>query len=173
VNDVRQIHQYTWLIVSWLGCCALSDITIAMGITRSLLVARSGVRVKDRLVPNLIGWTVTTGGAPAACALLELLIFIMYPNAFGVFPVDIVLAKLYSISLLAFLNRRRRSSDREGHQQDIQRGSYELQTWNSMQFPATSDAGSGLASSLTYRNRVHISIGEEHDAVIFGLGGIE
>jgi len=102
----------TWIVIIWLVLCAVCDILIACGIASTLHFSRSGVKATDRLIAKLIVWTINTGAFPAFFAILELMFFLTMNHSFTFIGTDIVLAKLYSNSLLAFLNRRKSPLDR-------------------------------------------------------------
>jgi len=111
-----EFARYTWVVVTWLAACAACDILIAGAIATSLFLSRSGVKSTDRIISKLIMWTINTGAFPALFAILELVFFLALNTSFIYPSVDIVLAKLYSNSLLAFLNRRQSPFDSKNEQ---------------------------------------------------------
>ncbi|KAF9512303.1 hypothetical protein BS47DRAFT_1093502 [Hydnum rufescens UP504] len=82
------------------------DIAVTIPVAWTLHTSRTGFRQTDALIVKLILWTVNTGALPASCALLEAVMFILKNETLIHLAANIVLAKLYSNTLLAFLNRR-------------------------------------------------------------------
>lgn len=113
------LFHWVWLLTVWLSTSVACDLLVAGGISLTLWRAKSGVKVTERLITKLIYWTVSTGALPAVFATLELITFWLLPNTTSSFGADIILAKLYSNSLLAFLHRRRSKTDRRQAPQDI------------------------------------------------------
>jgi len=122
--------KYNWVVTTWLASGAACDILIASAITYSLLLSRSGFKATDRIISKLIIWTVATGANSALTATLQLACSLALPNTALPVGLDLVLAKLYTNSLLAFLNRRKspitRGRYNSATQEDIQLTSLNL-----------------------------------------------
>jgi len=116
--------KYNWVVTTWLASGAACDILIAGAITYSLHLSRSGFKATDRIISKLIIWTVATGAITAFIATLQLASSLALPNTALPVGVDLVLAKLYTNSLLALLNRRKSAINRSRYnpatQEDIQ-----------------------------------------------------
>ncbi|KAF8309354.1 hypothetical protein DL93DRAFT_2100091 [Clavulina sp. PMI_390] len=109
--ELRTVFARLWLIT-----CAIVEVGITLAIAYSLWSSRSGIKsvlirestVMDsrtnQLINKLLLWTVNTGMVPAIFAVAELFLFDKARTAS--IGLDTILAKLYSNSLVASLNRR-------------------------------------------------------------------
>jgi len=86
--------------------CSVCDIAVTIPVAWTLYISRTGFKQTDALLVKLILWTVNTGALPASFALLEVVTFIIKNESLIHLAANIILAKLYSNTLLAFLNRR-------------------------------------------------------------------
>ncbi|KAJ2924113.1 hypothetical protein H1R20_g12986, partial [Candolleomyces eurysporus] len=101
--------QWGWLIRTLLGSGAAIDVIIAVSMLYFLLSKRkSGFAATTRLVDRLLAYTVRTGLFTSVTAILVLVTFVAIPQAYIWGGIYVILAKLYSNSLLSALNERRR-----------------------------------------------------------------
>jgi len=85
---------------------AASDATIAIVLSFLLHTSRSGFRKTDTIINRLIMFTVNTGVLTGVCAVLTLITNIAFPNTFIYMIFYILVARVYTNSLLATLNSR-------------------------------------------------------------------
>ncbi|ESK91204.1 hypothetical protein Moror_2924 [Moniliophthora roreri MCA 2997] len=99
----------------WLGGSALCDIIIALSMTYVLSRMNGGFQETRDLVKRIIRLTMETGSLTAAIALVDLILFLVFPNDdFHIVPA-LTLAKLYSNSLLVVFNSRLRIPHARGN----------------------------------------------------------
>ncbi|KLO19750.1 hypothetical protein SCHPADRAFT_797781, partial [Schizopora paradoxa] len=97
----------------WLAGSAACDLIIASGMTIIVRLRRINLMKKDThlpathaLIAKLVRVIVETGCLTALSATIQMIIFIRFPNKPYFTCIGMVLAKLYSNSLLAILNSR-------------------------------------------------------------------
>ncbi|KAF8236146.1 hypothetical protein L208DRAFT_1391271 [Tricholoma matsutake] len=92
----------------WWGCCVFCDVTIAVSMTYLLSRRDTGFRETHLLVTRLTRLTIETGTTTALMAIVNLGLFFGFPHTnYYTVPVLIV-AKLYSNTLLVVFNSRMR-----------------------------------------------------------------
>ncbi|KAJ7063707.1 hypothetical protein C8F01DRAFT_1134040 [Mycena amicta] len=105
ISEIEQ--QQSWVIYAELGSSAANDFIIAATIVVHLWSEKSHAHDGTVVVlQKIILWTIETGIITSAAALLALILFATKPESFGWLAVEVVVAKLYSNSLLASLNSR-------------------------------------------------------------------
>ncbi|KDQ50856.1 hypothetical protein JAAARDRAFT_41643 [Jaapia argillacea MUCL 33604] len=92
-------------LISSLVIGAVVDCLITGALTWSLRQAKTGFSVTDDLVTKLIRLTVQTGLVTAVVAVVDLIMFLSSPYPFHLIT-GLILAKLYTNSLLSTLNAR-------------------------------------------------------------------
>jgi len=97
-----------WHVAVWMASGLVCDILITVPIAWSLYKTRTGFRTTDRLTARLAVWIINTGALTAALALSVLILFLIRPETLIYVSLHLILASIYSNSLLAFLNRRGR-----------------------------------------------------------------
>ncbi|KAJ3482695.1 hypothetical protein NLI96_g6805 [Meripilus lineatus] len=116
VGAVTAIHLRYSLIrettyrpmIIWFVSTAVCDFVIAISTFYYLKKKKTYFRPTETMMTKLIRVTVETGLICAACALLELIMFVAFADDTFYMPMCLLLSKLYSNSLLAVLNSRMR-----------------------------------------------------------------
>jgi hypothetical protein len=107
IGDFQRIKLLTSYIIIWLGGSAICDSIIAITMVTFLFRARNSAFQDTNTVLNrLITLTVETGMATALATLVEIILLVASSHNNLHFLVCIMLAKLYSNTLLATLNAR-------------------------------------------------------------------
>ncbi|KAF9512513.1 hypothetical protein BS47DRAFT_1382910 [Hydnum rufescens UP504] len=106
IDRFAQLKDYTWLVALWLVTCSVCDISVTLSVVWTLYTSRTGFKDTDALLTKLIIWTVSTGALRASFALFQLIMFIIKNDTLIHLAANIVLAKLYSNTFVASLNRR-------------------------------------------------------------------
>ncbi|KAI0358346.1 hypothetical protein OH77DRAFT_1263959 [Trametes cingulata] len=96
----------TPVISSWLAGAAFVDLIIALSMTYHLTRSKSGIKKTDDLVNRLVRLVVETGTLTATVAIVDLVCFTAIPNTLLHECPALVLAKLYSNTILVSLNNR-------------------------------------------------------------------
>ncbi|KAH9944954.1 uncharacterized protein BXZ73DRAFT_38135 [Epithele typhae] len=96
----------TPVISSWLGGAALADVIIAASMSYLLLRGKNGIKRSDDMINALVRFVVETGAMTATVAVLDLICFTALSNTLLHECPALVLAKLYSNTLVASLNNR-------------------------------------------------------------------
>ncbi|KAK1221249.1 hypothetical protein PQX77_015939 [Marasmius sp. AFHP31] len=107
VGAFSQIRDFTFIpALFWLGGSAACDVTIAIAMTYTLSRYVDVFNQTKDLVRRLIRLTMETGSLTAVVAIVDLILFLVYPKEdFHITPA-LILAKLYSNSLLVVFNNR-------------------------------------------------------------------
>ncbi|KAF7294547.1 hypothetical protein MIND_00991200 [Mycena indigotica] len=120
------VEQQSWVVYSELAVSAANDLIIAVTIVTHLWWEKNIANQSTTVVlEKIIMWTIETGIITSAAALLALILFATMPGSFGWLAVEVVVAKLYSNSLLASLNSR--STLRALRTDQTNTGSYTMQ----------------------------------------------
>ncbi|KAK7052973.1 hypothetical protein VNI00_004293 [Paramarasmius palmivorus] len=99
----------------WLGGSGFCDVLIALSMTFVLSRLNGGFQETRDLVRRIIRLTMETGSLTAAVALVDLIVFLVLPDDnYHIVPA-LVLAKLYSNSLLVVFNSRLRIPHARGN----------------------------------------------------------
>lgn len=106
LHHFAEYKHFAWLVSLWLVTCSICDIAVTIPVAWTLYSSRTGFRDTDILIVKLIIWTVNTSALPASFALFEAVTFITNNDTLIHLAANIVLAKLYSNTFLASLNRR-------------------------------------------------------------------
>jgi len=101
-----EYKELTVLVTIWLVTSTVCDLGVTILVAWTLYTSRTGFKQTDALLARLILWTVNTGALTASFALLGAVTFIVKNESLVHLAANIVLAKLYSNTLLASLNRR-------------------------------------------------------------------
>ncbi|KAI5118152.1 hypothetical protein M0805_000531 [Coniferiporia weirii] len=105
--DLEQFSNVLALECIMNSVVTVTDIAIAAVLAFLLYSLRSGMKQSDSLVRRLIVYTISTGLASSVAGLMALVTALALPNTFIYLIPDIVIAKLYTNSVLALLNSRR------------------------------------------------------------------
>ncbi|KAJ3479639.1 hypothetical protein NLI96_g8912 [Meripilus lineatus] len=95
-------------IIIWFVTSAACDLLIAVSTFYFLKRKKAHFKPTETTITRIIRVTVETGLICAACAILELAMFLAFANNTFYMPLCLSLSKLYSNSLLAVLNSRLR-----------------------------------------------------------------
>ncbi|KAJ7884087.1 hypothetical protein B0H14DRAFT_3432501 [Mycena olivaceomarginata] len=106
--EFHKFGNFKAVITLWLVLGAVCDIVIAVGMTHALYTRKTGFGVIDGQINRIIRLTVETGALTAITALVDLMLFLVFPNTTINFIVDFPLSNLYTLSMLAMLNSRER-----------------------------------------------------------------
>ncbi|KAJ7812387.1 hypothetical protein B0H14DRAFT_3752624 [Mycena olivaceomarginata] len=106
--EFHKFGNFKAVITLWLVLSAVCDIVIAVGMTHALYTRKTGFGVVDGQINRIIRLTVETGALTAITALVDLMLFLVFPNTTINFIVDFPLSNLYTFSMLAMLNSRER-----------------------------------------------------------------
>ncbi|ESK87196.1 hypothetical protein Moror_5867 [Moniliophthora roreri MCA 2997] len=90
----------------WTGCGMLADVLIAVTMVYALSRYDTTFRKAQGLVKRLSQLMIEIGGLTAAMSLVQPLLFLIYPDKTYHITPALVIAKLYSNSLLATFNSR-------------------------------------------------------------------
>ncbi|KAF8328094.1 uncharacterized protein EI90DRAFT_3065560 [Cantharellus anzutake] len=104
-----------WHVTIWFVAGFLCDVLVTVPVAWSLYHSRTGFRSTDRLLTRLAIWIINTGALTTTIALLGTVVYLVYPHTLIYISLHIVLASLYSNSLVAFLNRRGRGIRTDSH----------------------------------------------------------
>ncbi|KAJ7484780.1 hypothetical protein B0H11DRAFT_2018691 [Mycena galericulata] len=98
-----------------LVCSAACDILIAGGMTHALLTRKTGFSVIDGHINRIVRLTIETGSLTAIFALLNVMLFLVFPLTSLNFIVAFPRPNLYTCFVLAMLNSRepKRAKDEE------------------------------------------------------------
>ncbi|KAJ7354392.1 hypothetical protein DFH08DRAFT_984880 [Mycena albidolilacea] len=107
--EFHKFGNFKAVITLWLVLSAVCDIVIAVGMTHALYTRKTGFGVVDGQINRIIRLTVETGALTAITALVDLMLFLVFPNTTINFIVDFPLSNLYTFSMLAMLNSRERN----------------------------------------------------------------
>ncbi|KAK0477634.1 hypothetical protein IW261DRAFT_271095 [Armillaria novae-zelandiae] len=123
--QVRKYDRYSDLltnprvkvaVVVWLSGAALCDAAIALCMTYLLSRAQTGLKSTQALISRLIRLTIETGTATAVLALINIALFLVYPNNYHTVPAK-CLIKMYSNTVLAVCNNRMTRRIRGGREE--------------------------------------------------------
>ncbi|KAK1233595.1 hypothetical protein PQX77_003247 [Marasmius sp. AFHP31] len=104
-------------VAIWLGGSAFCDILIALSMTYVLSQYNGGFTETRNRVNRIIRLTMETGSLTAVVTTLHLLLFVIMPHKNYHIAPDIVLAKLYSNSLMVVFNSRMQINNSRGRSQ--------------------------------------------------------
>ncbi|KAK0452911.1 uncharacterized protein EV420DRAFT_630545 [Desarmillaria tabescens] len=86
---------------------AAGDLAICGSLIVLLHRSKSGMKRSDAMMNKMILFTMNTGLLTSICAIMSLIMILVYPNTFLYITFFFNLSRLYSNSLLATLNARR------------------------------------------------------------------
>ncbi|KAI5118150.1 hypothetical protein M0805_000530 [Coniferiporia weirii] len=121
IYDFTKIAQLSSAIASECimnSVVTFTDISITAVLAFLLRSLRSGMKQSDSLMKRLIIYTICTGLTSSVGALVALVTAVVLPHLFVYLIADIVIAKLYTNSVLALLNSRQRL--REDYADNVQ-----------------------------------------------------
>jgi len=104
-----ELAKLSSLVELWLISSFVCDLVVATAMTAILInySNRSLVKSTRAMVKNLVIHSVETGTVTVAAALLDLVLFLVFPDNYLHLCINTILSKLYSNALLASLNARK------------------------------------------------------------------
>jgi len=102
----RDFGKFTTVATLWLASSAACDILIAGGLSYALLTRKTGVSVVDGHINRIVRMTIETGSLTAMFALVNVMLFLLFPFTLLNFIVAFPLSNLYICSVLAMFNSR-------------------------------------------------------------------
>ncbi|KAF8880085.1 hypothetical protein BD779DRAFT_1550380 [Infundibulicybe gibba] len=125
INDFAKLQNEAFVSCTiWLGGAALCDIIIAVSMSYYLSKSETGFRSTHVLISKLIRLTIETGSMTAAVATIDMALFLAFRNNNYHATPALILAKLYSNTLVVILNSRLRIVDGRDTTQSIELNSY-------------------------------------------------
>ncbi|TFK61172.1 hypothetical protein BDN72DRAFT_965317 [Pluteus cervinus] len=104
-----EIQASTFVSCSiWLAGCAFCDVLIAISMTTYLWNSKTGFNATKVLLTKLVRLTIETGTITATFAIIDLSLFLAFPNNNYHTAPALCLAKMYSNTLMVMLNARSR-----------------------------------------------------------------
>ncbi|KAJ7502601.1 hypothetical protein B0H11DRAFT_644247 [Mycena galericulata] len=111
--EFRNFDVFSTEVTLWLVSSAVCDVSIAIAMSYSLWKRKTGFSRVDGQINRIVRLTVETGTVTAVAALVDVLLFKLFPNTSLNFIVDYPLSNLYTCSILAMLNSRERVKPRD------------------------------------------------------------
>ncbi|KAJ7734355.1 hypothetical protein DFH07DRAFT_967675 [Mycena maculata] len=102
-------HRISIVVGVWCGASALSDIIIAVCMTYYLTKRDTGFRQTHAAVSKLIRLIIETGSLTAVVALINLALFVAFPNRVYYTTPGGILPKLYANAIMVIFNARIRT----------------------------------------------------------------
>jgi len=111
-NGIGLVVRFSWLITSALACGGAADVLIAIFMTYYLrkLASPMNLNSTTEIINRLVRFALQTGLITSMASVAVIICFQAMPNMVW-FSLYILLAKLYSNSLLVSLNARPRKTD--------------------------------------------------------------
>jgi len=111
--EFQEFGSFIAAATVWLALSAVCDVVIAVGMTYALYTRKTGFSTVDGQINRIIRLTLETGSLTAIAALLDVTLFLVFPQTSMNFIVDFPLSSLYACSVLAMLNSRHRKKSAE------------------------------------------------------------
>lgn len=105
VKQFAEFQKFKVVVIIWLVCAAMTDILITGSLIWTLNKSRTGFAATDDIIARLIRGTLQTGLLTSVFAVVDIILFLAFPNSLHLIP-NLPLAKLYVNSLLSTLNAR-------------------------------------------------------------------
>ncbi|KAF5319251.1 hypothetical protein D9619_008327 [Psilocybe cf. subviscida] len=116
VDNLNELQAATHISTTlWLSGSALCDITITACISYYLSRNNTGMKETQMIINKLVRMTIETGALTATVATIDVALFLALPGrAYHIVP-SVVIAKLYSNSLVMMMNARSSIKGRGSH----------------------------------------------------------
>ncbi|KAJ7162340.1 hypothetical protein C8R46DRAFT_1104353 [Mycena filopes] len=114
--EFRGFGNFTTEIIVWLSLSAACDIVIAVAMTHALSTRKTGFSLVDGQINRIIRLSVESGAITAMTALVDVMLFLVFPRTSLNFLVDFPLSALYTCTMLAMLNSRERPKGGDSEQ---------------------------------------------------------
>ncbi|KAF8312593.1 uncharacterized protein EI90DRAFT_3022949 [Cantharellus anzutake] len=102
-----EYERYKYQVTVWLFSSAACDVMITATVCWVLWASKTGFSETDHFISRMIVWVINTAALTSTVAILDAVTFLAYPNELIHVGLNYLLAKLYTSTLLASLNRRR------------------------------------------------------------------
>jgi len=112
----RDFDKFKTVATMWLVCSAACDILIAGGMTYALLTRKTGFSMTDGHINRIVRLTIETGSLTAIFALVNVMLFLVFPFTTLNFIVAFPRPNLYTCSVLAMLNSREPKGAKDAEQ---------------------------------------------------------
>jgi len=99
-------QDFAWSVFASYGAEMVTDGVIAASMSMMLRERRTGISSSDSVVQKFMAYSIYTGLLTAICVLVTLVTYIIDPKSFVYLAFYFVFSKLYTISLLGWLNAR-------------------------------------------------------------------
>ncbi|KAF9071853.1 hypothetical protein BDP27DRAFT_461824 [Rhodocollybia butyracea] len=106
LGKISLFFRFEWIACTGLACAAAADLLIAGSLTFYLRQGRTGVRKTDSVINKLMMYAINTGLLTSIFAVIDMICFLTMPHNLIHDAMNIMVGKLYTISLLASLNVR-------------------------------------------------------------------
>lgn len=108
-NKFSELPRYMGLMTAQMSAAATADILITASLLYYLKQSKEfGTRRTNSLINRLIVWTVNTALLTGVAETAQVISWVSATNTLIFLPFHLILAKLYTCSMLAMLNGRRR-----------------------------------------------------------------
>ncbi|KAJ7429391.1 hypothetical protein B0H11DRAFT_2145552 [Mycena galericulata] len=111
--NFRDFDTFSTEVSLWLVSSAVCDVSIAIAMSYSLWRRKTGFSQVDGQINRIVRLTVETGAVTAVAALVDVLLFQLFPTTSLNFIVDYPLSNPYTCSILAMLNSHERIKPRD------------------------------------------------------------
>ncbi|KAJ7501120.1 hypothetical protein B0H11DRAFT_2224952 [Mycena galericulata] len=101
-----QFKEFHPEVITWLVSSAACDAFLTSSLVYSLWIRKTSIVSTDSYLNKIIRLTVQTGLLTATGSLLDMILFVVFPNTTLNFIIDFPLSKLYTNSLISTLNAR-------------------------------------------------------------------
>ncbi|PBK66293.1 hypothetical protein ARMSODRAFT_960237 [Armillaria solidipes] len=106
-NLTKMNNRKTTIAIGiWCGASALCDIIIAICMTHYLIMRTTNFHHTQMLVTKIIRLTIETGSVTAVVALLNFVLFIVFPHQTSYITPGLLVPKLYANAVYMVLNSR-------------------------------------------------------------------
>ncbi|RDX53862.1 hypothetical protein OH76DRAFT_1342939 [Lentinus brumalis] len=105
VPEFVHFQKFQVIVIIWLAFSAVADTIITAALVWHLRKNKTGMALTDTVVNKIIRLTVQTGLITALCAIIDLILFLVFPTGLHLI-FNLPLSKLYTNCLMSSLNSR-------------------------------------------------------------------
>ncbi|KAI0690452.1 hypothetical protein C8T65DRAFT_97724 [Cerioporus squamosus] len=105
IPEFVQFQKFQVIVIIWLAFSAVADTLITAALVWHLRRNKTGMALTDSIINKIIRMTVQTGLITALCAIIDLVLFLVFPTGLHLI-FNLPLSKLYTNSLMSSLNAR-------------------------------------------------------------------
>ncbi|EIN10734.1 hypothetical protein PUNSTDRAFT_142680 [Punctularia strigosozonata HHB-11173 SS5] len=113
IPEILDFTKFKSIVVVWLACAALCDVTVTVVLSICLRNHKTGIRASDNLINRITLMTIQNGLLTTIWAILNLLFFLIVKSGLHL-AINIPLADLYFLTLLTTLNARKHLRSKYG-----------------------------------------------------------